>query len=528
MALAAILVLAAGLRFHGFHSRGLLLFDEGHLVAEARSTGSLWAAAPGALAGKPGAPGAFAALARDCPVIFGKPVHNTLLASLLPAFSDGASATLVLSATAGTLVVWLCFLLARAFFGDMTGLLASLLLAVSPYHLMYSREGLSDSLAVLFWLGALALWLRAGRGAAALSGVVAGLCAGANYRDFVLIPLVFLLALRDSAGFRAGLVRFLSWLAGLLAALAVFQVPWIAWSWLAGREGASFPNGTYLGQLRTLLGFHGSQGFLFRGWPAFGWYTLRWEGIVSLLWLLAVLPFQFIRWKGADGFLNISLLVPWLVFSAYWDNASRFFSVLLPFIAIVKSRWLLAGLSGLSVRWGLTAAGIAGIAAVALCLPRTADMASRPTPYAGAAHLLSSAPGQVHLSTNPRAGEAMLGPGLAAPFPPARFRSLKLRGKPARYAVTDLQVMFGGYFKPQERYETARWVAGSFRKALEVPYHPGAVVQYIVEQDLDFRSSREWALQIAGMNPSLKVFDLSSPLKASRAAKPPRTGKHRR
>jgi hypothetical protein len=503
-ALAAILALAAALRLHRLPEQGLLLFDEGFLVIEARSVQTL----ARTLMGGRGSRELLAPAVMHSPVLFAKPAHNLALAASLSLEPRTERATLALSATAGILCVWATFLLGQSLFGWGAGMLAALVLAVSPYHLLYSRSGLSDSLTILFWILALWVWVRGGKYSALVSGIAGGICAATNYRELFL-PAVFLaLAFRGygAGNFRAVAVKFAGWLGGFLAVLLAFESAYRITSAVAG---APFPNGTYAAQLWTLLSVHGSQGFRFTGWPAFFRYIYEWEGLISLAWLAAAAAFQFRRWRGGDGILNLSLLLPWLLFSAYWDNASRFFAVILPLVAIMKGRWMLEGWRLIRDRTGAAVATALGMALLLSIVPHVRPMVPRPSPYTAAAKLLADSGSPRHYSSNPWIGDALLGISSASPFPagPGKIR------RDIRFAVTDLQVLFGGFYQPEERYRTAAWIAGHYTAVLEEPYGSMALSQYIFEQDMDFQGALRMMKELKKGAVSLKVFDLSRPVR---------------
>jgi len=522
--LLAILALAASLRFARLDRQGLLLFDEGQLILEARATRALAERWVAAVAGRPGARADLAAEVAHEPIIFGKPAHNFLLASLLRAFPRADRATLFLSAAAGTLTVLAVWALGCSLYGHAVGLLAALLLALSPYHLLYSREGLSDALTILCWTGALWTVTRPGARAAVGSGVLAGLAVATNYRTLFL-PLLFgwFVWRTDPSQANAGaakasrLRRGILWLAGFALPLLAFEGAYRLILAFAG--GARFPGGTYAGQLAELLSYHGSQGFRFGGWLAFGDYVRRWEGAASLAVLVAVLPWQAARWRGPDAFLNAAWLCPWVLFSAYWDNASRFFSLLLPLVAIMKARWLMSagGWAAGRVRW-LPSAALGLAAAAALTAPAT-RLVPRSTPYLEAAELLARSGDPRHMSTNSPLGLAYFGAGTCVPIPPddAGVRANARAGW--LWAVTDLQAFFGGYDRPEARLAAAVRIAEAHPSVLEVPYGDIALAQYVLEQDLAFGEARAMLAELRRRGPRLHVFDLrarTSPRRSGR------------
>jgi hypothetical protein len=239
----------------------------------------------------------------------------------------------------------------------------------------------------------------------------------------------------------------------------------------------------------------------------------RWEGAASLAILLAVLPWQLARWRGADGAMNAALLAPWLLFSAYWDNASRFFTLLLPLVAVAKARWLAAAGGWVAGSIRLPAAAcrpVLPLVAAALLLRPALALVPRPTPYLEAADLLARSWDPRHLSTNPRLGNAYFGNGAAVQFPLADSEVDKLRRAGWRWAVTDIQAFFGGFDRPEERLATAVRTARFAKRVLEVPYGRIALAQFILEQDLGFDDARALLAQVEAAGPTLHVYDLSA------------------
>jgi len=520
-ALAAVLGLAACLRFAALDRQGLLFFDEGHLIMEARTCERLWILSartllPGTVTARMEARRAIGGEIRESRITFGKPAHNQALAVILSLCRRADRATFILSASAGVATVWIVYLLGASAYGPAAGLAGAFILTLSPYHLLYSREGLSDSLTVFCWTACLAAWLRTGTLSAVISGILGGLCIATNYRDLIL-PLLVLAVSRKQA------LRFAFWLAAFGLTLAAFEVPYRIWLAAAGPD-VRFPQGTYLRQLGDLLSYHGAQGFGFSGFGAFAHHLSRWEGAVSLIFLIGVLPFQLARWKGPDRGINLGLIIPWLLFSAYWDNAPRFFTPLLPLIALAKGRWLLIGaalltrppagggaspLRGLPPLVAKAAVGLIAAAILVLPLVPALRLVPRPTPYLKAVEFLLQSGSPKHVSTSMRIGRAYLGDDkcLASPVSPSEIPGLRRQG--VRYAVVDMQAMFGGFERSAERYATSVRLAACCPTIREYPYGGTALSQFILEQDLGFPEALRILAYLEPLHPRLKVVDMS-------------------
>ena len=109
------------------------------------------------------------------------------------------------SIACGTVTILALYLFARWRFGWRVALLAALLLAVSPWHLLYSRVGYRTILAPLFAIATLAAFLRALESGRLRDHLAWGTLAGLGlwtYTSFRAIPLAlaaFLVARRLAA-----------------------------------------------------------------------------------------------------------------------------------------------------------------------------------------------------------------------------------------------------------------------------------------------------------------------------------------
>ena len=89
------------------------------------------------------------------------------------------------SAIAGALTIIVVFLLAKELAGEDTGLIAAALVAVSPYHILYSQEARMYGMAVLFVSLAMYLFFRAIRTRSLYDWIwFGGACAIAFYTHF--------------------------------------------------------------------------------------------------------------------------------------------------------------------------------------------------------------------------------------------------------------------------------------------------------------------------------------------------------
>ena len=112
------------------------------------------------------------------------------------------------SILAGTLTILLLYLFARSAFGVRVALFAALFLAVSPWHLLYSRTGERVILAPIFAIATAGLFLRAWRTGRLPDHLLWGLAAGLGfwtYTSFRAVPValvafILLFAWRGARG----------------------------------------------------------------------------------------------------------------------------------------------------------------------------------------------------------------------------------------------------------------------------------------------------------------------------------------
>jgi 4-amino-4-deoxy-L-arabinose transferase-like glycosyltransferase len=110
------------------------------------------------------------------------------------------------AAVGGVLAVWLTFFVGRRLFNPATALVAAALLAVDPWHLQHSRNGLESSitplcsivpLALLLWAGLLSgdkkMTLSPRPAAAALAGLLTGIGCFGHWEVRIFVPVFLFL-----------------------------------------------------------------------------------------------------------------------------------------------------------------------------------------------------------------------------------------------------------------------------------------------------------------------------------------------
>jgi hypothetical protein len=132
-------------------------------------------------------PGALLNVLRALPVLFGlnpRFINDPMQDAIVPLRA--------VSVMAGTLTLLAIYLFGRATFGRRTALLAAAFLAVSPWHLLYSRTGFRVILAPLFALLTAGLFLRARRTGKTLDHVLWGTALGLGFWTYTSFRTVAL------------------------------------------------------------------------------------------------------------------------------------------------------------------------------------------------------------------------------------------------------------------------------------------------------------------------------------------------
>jgi hypothetical protein len=315
-----------------------------------------WTVVPPGHMPVPGPPGRFAPI---CPA--GYPIM--MVAARAVAGRSGMFAVVPLMAA---LAVWLTFLLGRRVGGPAAGLLASLLLAVSPIFLYQAVQPMNDVPAMTLWLAALVLASRTleSRAAAAACGLAVGAALMVRPNLLPLAPAVALTMLVARGGGMHPIGRHVNALA------------WFALGTLPGVLAVMAMQAAVYGS--PLRSGYGDLGMLFKlshvmpNLERYPRWLLETHTPVVLLALGAPLV---LRRRGAS-MLSAALLafsavtfgcyLLYMVFDAWWFL--RFLLPAIPPLLILASAVAVDALSRLAVAWrGVLFTSAAGLLAVA-CL----------------------------------------------------------------------------------------------------------------------------------------------------------------
>jgi 4-amino-4-deoxy-L-arabinose transferase-like glycosyltransferase len=279
------------------------------------------------------------------------------------------------------------------------GLLAALLLALSPFDILFASTAFTDPLLTAFVLGAL---LAAARGRLGAAGLLCGLAAATKQQGLLFLPLVAIVGWVTAEGLRkSGKLSNSRWLRFALGfALVAGAVVW----WDLSREqrpgfleqslisyGGLAPAGAgTLGEraaewLSLLGGFWTSpwlNGLLLLGlvgWPVC-WLAGRWTGRGAGE-EAARCPAPGAIDLALAGYLGAYLALHWLVGFQVWD---RYLLVLVPLAALLAARaFVILGDAIRAPRWRqVYAAGLGLVLLLALAGPALQAAHSR-LPFGG-------------------------------------------------------------------------------------------------------------------------------------------------
>ncbi len=361
--LLALAVLYGGvLRFHQVTDREPFICDEADYIGEAlflksgfcalkdsvrlfleekRSGQDLWKkqeqmeALKGALKGHP-------------PVL-ARPGHVIFIALAMGFVEDPIAAAPTASALFGTLSILLVFFVGRALYQPWVGVLASILLAVSPYHIWYSRSGFAEADTTFFLLLTVLLYVLGQRRSNPWWMALTGLACGTGFvvhHRFVLFLAVlwfleaFVAFTKQGPGPREQLKRFfilnVAFALPILSIEAVYYVALVAFQ----AAGKVMPCPTYFTQLLLVSAYIRYNNLIpyshFFEWRNFLTYPyLLWivEGPLFFLLFLGG-AVSLLKKRGfAELIIGILLLGPILFYSNMNANA-RFISIVTPFFAL--------------------------------------------------------------------------------------------------------------------------------------------------------------------------------------------------
>jgi len=313
--LAALIVVGAWFRLSGLKEQGIRMVDEGTYCQFG-----------------------MAMLRGERDVVFYKPGHAALVCLSFKLLGPAPSSPLIVSAWLGILTVPAMFLLARAMFDTVAGLVAAAVVSTMPFLLYYNRSALADGNYVfLDVLGLWLLWLAWSRErliAALVLGVTSGAAFGLGFSMkplAALVPAVAALGLglwaplKRARGARLGLLLAVV-LVGALIANGLVEL----WLGKALNREAS----------RAIMTRYGERALILS--PNVRWVDFLVQFTGTPVWFLVAAGFNWARHARSQAhYLAIALLAGLAAIFAAVD-----FALPRMYVSLVVPATLLAGAGG--------------------------------------------------------------------------------------------------------------------------------------------------------------------------------------
>ena len=307
------------------------------------------------------------------------PLHPYTLALSFLLFGQNESAARLPGLLASVAGVALVYVLGRALYADArVGLLAALLLALSPFDILFASTAFTDPLLTAWVLGALC---TATAGRLGVSGALAGLAAATKQQGLLFLPLVVGVGLlapprhAPAGASRPGIWNS-RWLRFALA-FALVAAGAVAWDLARVQRPGFFEQGliSYGGLGPAQPQDLGERAVAWLGLVGDFWVSPWFYGLLAaglLAWLAGGL---LAGWPAASrvdlllaGFLLGFLSLHWLVGFQVWD---RYLLGLVPLASLLAARALL--LPGRTIRaapWRAAyAAAVAAVLVASLVAP---------------------------------------------------------------------------------------------------------------------------------------------------------------
>lgn len=391
--LAVVVLVGAGLRFTGIRSQGPRLWDGGNYILEGRwmlTVAQTFAESARVKVGENLArddswhreeqADLFRYRVRGKPPIFGRLTHNLIIAGTMAVLGDHFWAGAAANAFIGVLTIIALFLVGRAMYGSRTGLTAAFVLALSGFHVLYSRGVLAEVDSMFFALLALYFYYRSrvkipepATWHVAAAGLMLGIAYTTHNRIILLFPLFWayefhLWLRREGAGFGTLVKRFVVLNLAILFPMILWEVPYYAAFSLSRHLDVVLHIPSYFEQTVKALGIAARHGYGYQYGEISGFLTypfLSWHlngPVITLLPLAGI--YLALRERSLADFL----VGTWFAFLyGYFSLTAadtRYFIILLPAIALFAAR----PLASPAFAWTKSRAALVAVIAVAVAV----------------------------------------------------------------------------------------------------------------------------------------------------------------
>lgn len=325
-----ILTIATYLRFYNLLERGILFWDEGCYLLEAESY--------------------FEKPFLGIRYTLAKPGHSLLIAIFFLIFGLKDYVGCITSAFFGILSVFLIFLLGNILYNKKFGFISSFLLAISPFHIIYSRSSLPEITSSFFYLLALYFYIlnikRKGIIFLIFSALFFGFSYTANFRLIFIFPLILIYEIFFFKGriFKIA-KRYILFIIIFFLPLFLFQLP----NYIVQKIRLdAFPH-NYLDTLLLFIKANiaplNSLLFL-KNIKFYLEIFFEFEGIL-LIFLITGLFYIFKKFNDSELILITSFFIPFFLYSYNSISVPRAVSVTIPFFILISC----VGILNLSQKW---------------------------------------------------------------------------------------------------------------------------------------------------------------------------------
>jgi 4-amino-4-deoxy-L-arabinose transferase-like glycosyltransferase len=356
IALCVVLILAAAARFYNLKNCGISEWDSGMHLNGARS----YCAAASYFYKK---------LLHEPVSSFGeymvkngggypystKPLFYPMAAVFLSVFGEHDYSLLFLSAIAGILSVFMLYLIGKEIFNPYAGVVSALMLALSPYHIHYSKSGLSISASILFILLAVYFYIKSLKPAKrpvfymGLAGFCLSGAFGCHYNLFWFAPFFLFIDAADyllnrrETGVGGEISRLAAFIGAFMLLFLIYALPfeiagYLTKDLISRHAGVPYHIEGYFEQFKWNTSQVGGINFSLDN----SVYYIRLLKIVEnpVMLLLAIAGIFILINRMRKKIVTVEALVlflcvfPMLLWSFYVYRAGRAIAVLIPFFIL--------------------------------------------------------------------------------------------------------------------------------------------------------------------------------------------------
>jgi len=253
-------------------------------------------------------------------------------------------AILYTSAIFGVLSIILIYLIAKNIFSEITAFLAALLLAVSPFHITYSRSGYSQVTATFFILLGIYFYLKATEKRNKFL-ILAGLSFGyavTCHPNQLWIMSIFIFDFLVYKKIRRLITLIASSFLPLLvmqaiSLAAIYIAKSIGWKSIEEINTLMLP---YFGQVFKQGKYAGGMSFLFEEPFFYAKLLLKFEGILTFSLFIIGTFFIALKknMKYPETLIGLLAIFPFLLWSGYINKVARTILPIIPFILLVAAQ----------------------------------------------------------------------------------------------------------------------------------------------------------------------------------------------